>query len=244
MWKLAVLSSLTILLAAPAKDAQMLQAIVGAQQAGGAVPGFISSTCSWCSGYSGTTSPAISTTGATLLIATCGASSSGALAAPSDSSSNSYHATFATAPNYPAGSAYGQFYVAYAPTTSGSMTWTTPGSETCGFSAWKNTLTTSSVVDTTVQASASYATAATAQAGSVTPSQANELLIGMIFFGNISHTWTINDGFTEPTQTQVFSPPVLFAYLVDSSTAAINPTWTIGSSSDTGLTVIAGYLHP
>jgi hypothetical protein len=209
------------------------------------IPGFVSSTFSWNSGYSGTTSPAINTTGATLLIIVGVASSGGSLVTPSDSQSNTYHAVFATPPSNPTANTYMQIWVAYAPTNSASMTWTTPSGMTCAFSAWNNTQTTAAVIDTSVQNYGTFAAGSTsAQAGSVTPSQTNELLIAAIGYSTTTNSWTINDGFTEPTQTQAFSPPMIFAYLIDSSSAPISPTWTIVANTESGLALIAGFLHP
>lgn len=70
--------------------------------------------------------------------------------------------------------------------------------------------------------------AASVQPGSITPDQADSLLIAGLGIGN-SDSASINGGFSTPDQLQVAGGAaygVAGAYLIQTSAAAANPTWT------------------
>lgn len=74
-------------------------------------------------------------------------------------------------------------------------------------------------------------TGGTIQAGSVTPSASGELIIAAVAVGQGSGAISIDSGFTI-TDSGLFAPApfgLALAYLIQTSAAPVNPTWTIPS---------------
>ena len=70
----------------------------------------------------------------------------------------------------------------------------------------------------------------TVQPGSITPGATGEILVSSV--GSTSQsTYSINSGFTITDQANTFTPDFGMAYLIDSGSGAINPTWTRGANA-------------
>ncbi len=95
------------------------------------------------------------------------------------------------------------------------------------------------------QNGATVASSATIQPGSITPTQADCLIIcGLSSYDASALTATINSGFTITDQAG-FSSGNYFggglAYLVQSTASAVNPTWAAGSSFTNAAAAIASF---
>jgi hypothetical protein len=81
--------------------------------------------------------------------------------------------------------------------------------------------------------------------GSVTPSEDDCLVVTGLSLRDYAGTLSIDGGFTKDTAEQTFSGNAIgtaAAYLIQTSAAAANPTWTIGSSGTTyAATTIAAF---
>lgn len=80
------------------------------------------------------------------------------------------------------------------------------------------------------------------QAGSVTPTENNEVLVAGVSF-NATNTMSINGGFSTPIQQQYGAGTNFGAaasYLVQTTAAAADPTWSWGTSTDAAA-VIASF---
>jgi hypothetical protein len=179
------------------------------------------------------TSPAIDTTGATLLVAFQAA---GTFVAPTDSKNN----TWTALPQQVSGAEKIGIYYVFNPTVGPGHTFTCKSTigQTLFVSAWSGTLTTSGVFDT--QKGFSTTNSANAlQPGSITPAQSGELLVTNIITPQ-NDTESINSSFTIQDTQYRYSDFSAWAYLVDSSSSAINPTWT-PSGITPGAAVIAAF---
>ena len=187
-----------------------------------------------CAAASGCTTSGVNTSGANLVVAV---GTGCATTAPtiSDSSSNSYSAAGSF---QGAGPGVEIFYVS-SPTTSASQTFSinacngSSSFATLEITAWSGALSSSPLDQTNGGSTSSSVT--TFQPGSITPSVSNALIIagattGQTASGSAS---SINSGFTISDQNG-FSNAVnyagMMAYLVQSSAAAVNPTWTFPGS--------------
>jgi hypothetical protein len=188
---------------------------------------------------SGGTSSALNTTGATLLVITETHFQGSGRPSPSDSLGNTWNIVVC------AGS--GQetcLYYAANPTVGASQTFTVSqagsyiGFQILAFSG----VPTSSPLDQS--SSGAGASVSTIQASpSLTPSTANNLVVsGFGYNGTALPSATINGGFTVTNQ-QPFNAGVGFgngaAYLFQSATTSVNPTWTLGGTAATAGTVMA-----
>lgn len=185
-------------------------------------------------GVSSGTTPTINSTGATLLVAGVAAyenSPSGQLVTVSDSKTN----TWTPLTNYPADTSPTDgvrlYYVAN-PTVGTLHTASFSGANTyCSlfFAAFNNVKTTSPAETPN---GASGGAAATIQPGSITPAENNELIVSLVHQNSTSAAPTINSGFTIiDTLLEVGGVNVGggLAYLVQTTAAAVNPTWTSGT---------------
>ena len=180
------------------------------------------------------TTAAISTVGANLIVAVT-IKISGGSQTFSDNQSNSY--TALTVWN---GSSQPQLTIYYkqAPTTNASHTFTLSGGATYpALSVAAFAGVASSPFDQ--QNGNNGAATTTLTTGSITPGQNNELVIaGLGYF--MGSTVSINGGFTIPTggttDYTVNSWGVSLAYLIQTSAAAANPQWAMG----TPVTAVAG----
>lgn len=178
-----------------------------------------------CNGTSCTTAAA-NNTGATLFVVSVANYSSDACAVPvSDSSSNTW--VHLTGYGNDAGASNRHICISYVknPTVTSSQTISITG----GVSAAGVTFASFSGTDLTSPLDqqngiANSVTTTTVQPGSVTPAQNNELVYSAICSNN-SSTSSIDSGMTKINSTAT----IMFAdaYKVQTSAAAINPTWTM-----------------
>jgi hypothetical protein len=76
--------------------------------------------------------------------------------------------------------------------------------------------------------------------GSVTPSQNDELLVTLVSGNDTSESWTIDSGFTISDQAPAVSGQCIgggMAYLIQTTAAAKNPTWTNVGNITSGSTI-------
>lgn len=175
----------------------------------------------------GVTSSAINTTGATLLVAVA-SSTANDTETPTDSSGNTWTAlTQLTSSSYRI-----RIYYVCGPTTGATHTFTAHGAGSnpkIQVSAWSGTPT-SGCYDS--QESGFNNISLTIQPGAVTPSATGHLIITGLTVGTGATTATIDSGFTVmDTATGTF-PSASHAYKIESTTGAINPTWTIAGGTD------------
>lgn len=176
------------------------------------------------------TTPAVDTTGASLIVVTIGiAAAQGNTLA--DSAGNTY-----TARTQKNGAAGGSriWYVA-SPTTSATHTVTvTSVVSSIEMTAWSGTLP-SSPFDVEGAGGSSNNTV---QPGSVMPSQNNSLIVTGIGSTN-TNTFTIDSSFTISDQFggSGTAVPSGMGYLVQGTAAAVNPTWTASSGFEIVATI-------
>lgn len=94
------------------------------------------------------------------------------------------------------------------------------------------------------QQNGSTTTATTIQPGSITPSEDNELIVTLCTNDDVSNTLSINGGFTIAQQAVTVAFQAEgggLAYLIQTTLAAANPTWSWGGSSEAVSTVIASF---
>lgn len=166
----------------------------------------------------GTTTPAIDTTGATLLVCSTSTDSS---PAPTDNMGNTWVLAVKSGNGGSFNNSNAIYYVEN-PTTSASHTFTPQGSLP-GFAvaAFSGTLTSSSLDQTN-------STASSTSPGSITPGVDNELIITGEG-GSASGTVTIDLGFTILEQYNGAGGATYgagIAYLIQTTATAVNPTWT------------------
>jgi len=234
-----------ILLAAFVLSGFSSQEIVSGRRrssAAGATVTLVAHAASPCviTGCSGATSNQVDTTNATALVA-CMVSGTNPPTAPTDSKSNSWGTNFYSA--LIIGTTYVGCYIVYSPTTSSTHTFTAPGGSTGAYWAWKGTKT-SSGVDSGTFAVNHFAASLTCLPGSVTPSQSGEGLMTVVTFNTQGTTYTIDSGFRSPGDVATaFSPYVNSSELTDSSSSAVNLTWTGNASQNLGCSIV-GVEHP
>ena len=167
----------------------------------------------------GGTTGAINTTGASLIVVSVAHTTT--VPTPTDSMNNTWTALNLYSINNPAND---MFYVSN-PTTSATHTFT--GSLGICVLAFSGTLVTSSPLDAQ---NGSTAAGTTLSTGSVTPNFNNEVLVTGVGI-NFDSTVSIDSGFTVPSNGYIdFSSGLYYgmamAYLVETTAAAKNPTWT------------------
>jgi hypothetical protein len=175
-------------------------------------------------GSGSATTASLDTTGATLLVAVCmDASTTGV----TDSKSN----TWATAVvQTTSGNTLGIYYVKN-PTVGTGHTFTC-GSVVASISvaAFSGTDTTANVDQTN---SHFQAGTATIQAGSITPSASNEIVIGAFGDADNHPPYSIDSSYTIYAHANYVAGLAFgsaLAYLIQTSAAATNPTWTFAAS--------------
>lgn len=206
---------------------------------GGSAIEFITST-SFTTAASPTTSSAINTTGATLLVFTvANYVATNPTVSISDSAGNSW-----TLVSVGGGSdASANVYYVEAPITSAAHTFSITSSNNyagCQVAAFSGTAT-SGVLQASTTAE-DYATTSI-QAGSITPDGAGYLFIAFNAYGGseTEAAGTIDSGFTmyDP-EAAVFPVNVgaTAAYLIDSGTSPVNPTWSVPANTTDILAVL------
>jgi hypothetical protein len=192
--------------------------------------------------------PAIDTTGASLLVACV---STYDFTITTALVSDSYANLWQPLPMQSGNANNLELYYVVAPSAGPSHVFHGTGGDgypTLAILAFTGTVTTSAVLDG--QSGSTPATTTTVQPGSITPTQAKDVFVACV--GADSHTnWTsvtITNGFTI-TDMQLIgaltSPEEIgFAYAVDSTTTTVNPTWMV-TGSDHGLNAaMAAFQQP
>lgn len=187
-------------------------------------------------GASGGTTPAVDTTGASLLVVVIGYDDGGTPAV-SDSKGNTW--TPLTA--HDSGSVASRMYYAANPTVGSGHTFTVSGVATISslcMAAFSGVLT---VLPFDVQNGSVTASSTTFLTGSITPAGANELVVAGIGHG-ASGVVAIDSGMTITDQV-AFSTGnhwgSALAYLVQGAAAAINAKWTVMSTTAAGAEIAA-----
>lgn len=184
----------------------------------------------------------ISTVGATLLVMSIGQYDNVTAVAPtiSDSASN----TWTLAVTIGGGSNQIQYiYYVANPATSATHNFTTFWSAGGAYpsqqvTAWSGVATSSPLDQTSSSWNSGAASAATIQPGSLTPSVNNCLIItseGNFNSGGTGPSLTINESFTITNQdASVYGSYCGSgqAYLIQTTAAAVNPTWTLASTTN------------
>ncbi len=188
-----------------------------------------------------TTSPAIDTTGATLIVIAAeeDTGSGRTWTAPSDNKSNTFLPLTATTL---AGSGNDvRLYYCANPTVGSGHTFTNNMTEfsTQGFFSCISVAAFSGVATTTpLDQETAHQTGGgpfSVQPGSVTPSEDNELIVTGAAI-DTSKTYTINGGYTIlDVGTATGNNTIWLAYLVQTSAAATNPTWTLSAQNSGGV---------
>jgi hypothetical protein len=179
-------------------------------------------------GGAGGTSPAITTTGATLLLVGLSwYSGGGSTATLSDSKGNTYTGltTHGTTPLQQ------RLYYVLAPTVGTGHTFTVSG--TSGFAPVVFAYALSAAVSSYQTESGAAATATSLASGSVTPSTSGALVVTGLTFGGLSASLTPS-GFTVDVGQNRAGVSVGggLAYQIQATAAAINPTWAFPASTD------------
>ncbi len=178
-----------------------------------------------------TTSPAISTTGASLIVVTLSQFGGAGFAAVSDSVFNSYTA----GPSNTTGNiCHVAMFYKYAPSTSASHTFTFTGSSVyAGIYVQVFSGTTGSTIDQQNN-NVTPGPTTTTQPGSITPANNNEVVTSGVCFSDSSATYSVNSSMIR-TDTNNWNGSSneggAAAYIVQTSAGAINPTWTAGTQS-------------
>lgn len=187
------------------------------------------------------TTPARDTTGASLIVCACSVYPGIVTPPCTDSQSNTW--TPKTA--YASTLVSIQLWYVRSPTTSASHTFSCEdGGGNSSFPAiaamaFSGTRTASDPFDAENGASSNAASLAT---GSITPSSSGELIISAVSTNDSTGPFTNNAGLTVVEELVLVGAQhvgVGFAYLVQGGAAAINPTWTLGSSAPIAVTVAA-----
>ncbi len=209
-------------------DAQMLSAIVGnKQQAGGGSPPALINHQTGCFDSTGGTTSSIDTTGANFIAI---AFSGDSTITVTDNKSNSYTSLTTY---HGAGPSMTIAYAQNATTGSGH-TFTVAGTEIYSsvvvFAV--SNIKTSGAFNAGTDSGANVAPATTIQPGSITPPSGYQFLVTGI--GSSAVVATINSSFTtDSSYTNTGSPCYASqaAYLIQTTGAAVNPTWTLTGSA-------------
>lgn len=175
------------------------------------------------------TTPAINTTGATGLIIAVGWWDGVGNVSVSDSKSN----TWAPVTKYVTSNCSVEFFTCLNPGSVGSgHTFSKTGTDTYGsiaVLAFSGTDTTASVDG---NSGAGTASGTTQQPGSITPSQNGSVVITALGMSAHSGSGSIDGGFTvSDSFVDGSNYGVALAYLIQTSAAAANPTWTASSGA-------------
>jgi len=167
------------------------------------------------------TTPAINTTGATLLV--IAASAYGGMAAPTDSKGNSW----AKINTYTGDTQNVTIYYAYNPIVGASHTFSVARSyENIFVSAWSGTSTASTVLDAHNGYAPFDVSMTSIQPGSITPAMSGELIITVLGTATNATGYAIDSSFTILDQQTAALEYGADAYLIDANANAINPKWS------------------
>jgi len=191
----------------------------------------------------GTTTPAIDTTGATLLIAVVSNLAGSAAASLSDSKGNTWVSLTAQA----TATVRSQIFYVKNPTVGSGHTFTVSGLGTGSpgmcVAAFNNTDTTANADQQNGATSASASVLAT---GNVTPTSNNQLIItalaGLKPSATINGGFTIVDGLPFRNDGVGVNIQVVLAYLVQDASTSANPSWDTSTAGSIAAT-IATFKH-
>lgn len=138
-------------------------------------------------------------------------------------------------------------FYAYNPTVGSGHTFTcTAPYAYCMVSTWSGTSTASTVLDAQNGANSGSSNVTSLAIGSITPGTTGELIISGWNWSQgpptglaVSRGLTILDSYEESTYQMAAD-----AYLVDSASTAINPTWSVSSPSGRMSATVAAFKHP
>lgn len=109
-----------------------------------------------------------------------------------------------------------------------------PGLAVIGWNGAK----TSGVFDQQNGAVQSSGSATTIQAGSITPTEDNEVVVACVSWANTTATPTIDSGFTITDRAEALAALGLsMAYKIQTTAAAVNPTWTVSTGQYMAATI-------
>ena len=223
---------------AAGSGAGTIGAAIGSGSGGVAAPSWslIASTSRQGAG----TTPAINTTGATLIVVAVAVPTGDFnLADLSDSEGNTWEIAQQSG-------AVGNYTTACArlsPTTSATHTFTYSGPNAPGIGVAAFGGVSSPALD---QTNNGETTGTSIPAGSITPAQNNELIITSLGFGAVE-TLTLPTGFAtagEAAYESGVSHGSALAYQVQTTATAVNPTWGLSASSQAGATVLSFGVLP
>lgn len=185
----------------------------------------------------GTTSSAIDTTGASLIVLSIGQYDVGSDVTLSDSKGNTW-VKLTVQSNFDTRS-----WIAYCinPTVGTGHTFTIAGSNSYSFATISAWVGTAAATTFRSQNSANSAIANSIQPGSVTP-DANGQLVWTGFCGFVNASSTINSSFTITDQNAGASGTCYGgagAYLIQGTAAAVNPTWSTNDAANDSTANIA-----
>ncbi len=194
------------------------------------------------------TTPAIDTSGADLIvIAASGFASGSGFCAPgsglSDSKGNTYTALTRIDSGLNSGSAeYAQLFYVQAPSVGSGHTFTCGSAvaPSIAVTAWAGSIA-SPFDQQNGQGTVTPGT--TWPTNSVTPSNTNQLLVAAVTTGSAA-TYTVDSGFTISDQIPFLAgnnEGLVMAYLIETTAAAKDPTFTFTASSDASAGVIATF---
>lgn len=189
-------------------------------------------------GVNGGTGSTINTTGADLIVAAV--AYYGATDITTSHVSDSKSNTWTAATNYRTSSSYCvRFFYSLSPTvgTSHSITVSKTGSyPAVNFSSWSGVGTYQTVTGATTSSATSI------QPGSITPDEDGALLLCMMVHADAFLTPTINSSFTEISNIPYNAGNEMgleIGYLIQSTAAAVNPTWSWSGNQQVGASMVA-----
>jgi hypothetical protein len=192
---------------------------------------------------SATTSPTINTTGASLIVVVVGTYDGWAPTAMVDSASN----TWTALTSYVGGGQAIRIYYKLSPTTSSTHTFTptVPQTYYCTFTVMAFSGVASYQSTAGENGFAGGPTGDTIQPGSVTPSVNGALIVSGVSCYGVGASPTINSSFDATYGVAKFGNAAMggAAYKVQTTAAAINPTWTsVGINGGSAASNIAVFL--
>lgn len=185
-------------------------------------------------GGSSVTSGTYNTTGASLIL--LATSTFGSHPTPTDSKSNTW--TLAKTVTASDSSQLSLWYCA-SPTTDAAQTFGVSGAST--FPSVAALAFSGGAGGVTDQSNSAISSASSLQPGSITPTANAELIVSAFYF-NVSATPTVNSSFSTPLESNHLNGECLglcFAYLIQTTAVAVNPTWTLGSANPNAAYIVS-----
>lgn len=230
---------LVLTLLCPLRGQILLPILAGGSASSNPPVALLTHACAASSNTNTATTAAIDTTGASLLIVVISDYAAGVTqAAPSDSKSNTWsNLTTQTS------STVTRMRISYVANPTGGTGHTFAATGTTDYpticvAAFSHVATTSPF-DVQNGSNSGSGSVTTLQPGSVTPGANAELLVTGLSFA-VSGTASIDSGFTITDQSNYMAGAAIggaMAYKVQTTAAAVNPTWTAGAASELSATI-------